>query len=277
MKVVVFGRNGWLAQKFADSYNIDVSSVDILNVAELTDFIFRETPDVVINCAGRTGTPNIDWCNANDQNRLNTRTVNSIAPAILQANCKLIGARFVHISSGCIWNGGVDLDESSNPSSPSFYAETKVDGEKVIDKEESLIIRLRMPFDGSGSPRCLISKLIKYPKIISIQNSVTYIPDLVSAVKHLIDNNERGIFNIVNDGTISGRDILERYKNNVDKNHIYEIVDMEYLMHNNLCLDGRSNCTLSNSKLLKAGFRMPDAIERLDQAIENLSKQFETQ
>ena len=60
MKVMVFGRGGWLAQKCADSFDTVVCPADIMSVPDITDLIFENVPDVVINAAGKTGRPNID-------------------------------------------------------------------------------------------------------------------------------------------------------------------------------------------------------------------------
>jgi hypothetical protein len=45
---------------------------------------------------------------------------------------------------------------------------------------------------------------------------------------------------------------------------------MDYLLEQGLCTQGRSNCTLSGDKLAKAGFEMPPAIQRLEEALVRL-------
>jgi dTDP-4-dehydrorhamnose reductase len=277
MKVMVFGRGGWLAQKFADSFDTVVCPADVMNVPDITDLIMGNVPDVVINCAGKTGRPNIDWCAENEDNMSATRHVNSIAPSILQACCRITGARLVHLSSGCLWEEGEDLKEEVNPVPPSFYSQTKSEGEAVLQRDggeagPNLIIRLRMPFDGSGNQRCLISKLTKYEKVISIANSLTYIPDLVDAVHHLIHSGDTGVYNVVNPGPVTGEQILEAYKKHVDPSHEFELVTMDYLLENGHCTQGRSNCTLNGDKLAATGFQMPLAVTRLEEAMINLGK-----
>ena len=271
---MVFGRGGWLAQKCADAFDTEVSQADILSVPQITDIIYASPPDVVINCAGKTGRPNIDWCAASPENIRQTRYVNSIAPAILQAACRLTGARLVHLSSGCLWEEGTDITEDTMPVPPSVYSQTKMEGEAVLGRDggdsPNLIIRLRMPFDGEGGPRCLISKLAKYKKVISYPNSLTYIPDLIEAIQHLVKINATGVYNVVNPGAVTGEEILELYKQHVDDEHDYELVTMEYLLAEKLCTQGRSNCTLNGDKLTAAGFDMPPARQRLEEAMVKL-------
>lgn len=275
MKTLVFGRGGWLAEKCAKAFNTEVSSADILSVPQVTDIIYSSVPDVVINCAGKTGRPNIDWCAASNDNMRQTRYVNSIAPATLQACCRLVGARLVHLSSGCLWESGEDITEDTLPVPPSFYSQTKMEGEAVLQRDRgeagpNLIIRLRMPFDGSGNQRCLISKLSKYKKVISMPNSLTYIPDMIAAIQHLVKIEATGVYNVVNPGAMTGEQILELYRQYVDKSHEYELVTMDYLLNNGYCTQGRSNCTLSGDKLAATGFTMPPARQRLEEAMARL-------
>ena len=132
--------------------------------------------DVVINCAGFTGRPNIDEC---EVKRRETVEANVVLPANLSRVSKAMGARFVHISSGCIFQGSGNYDESEPPAANlSFYSQTKAMAEEVV---EGLILRIRMPFDHSSHPRSLLTKLASYPKLINYENSLTYIPDLVMA------------------------------------------------------------------------------------------------
>jgi hypothetical protein len=75
---------------------------------------------------------------------------------------------------------------------------------------------------------------------------------------------------VVNPGAITGEEILELYKKHVDPAHEYELVSMEYLLENNLCTQGRSNCTLNGNKLATTGFEMPPAIQRVEEAMVKL-------
>ena len=183
----------------------------------------------------------------------------------------MVGARLVHLSSGCLWEHGEDVKEDTMPVPPSFYSQTKMEGEAVLGRDggdsPNLILRLRMPFDGSGNQRCLISKLSKYPKVISYPNSLTYIPDLIDAIHHLVKINATGVYNVVNPGAVSGEEVLELYKQHVNPNHEYELVTMDYLFTNKLCTQGRSNCTLNGDKLAATGFEMTPAIQRVEEAM----------
>ena len=272
MKVLILGRGGWLAGKFAEAYDTKVCPANILQYSEVEEAIAEAKPDVVINCAGKTGRPNIDWCVETTHNQRTTHLVNAAALTIISAACQKHDAKLVHLSSGCLWTSGKDITETASTDAPSFYSQSKVDGEMNLDWSRDLIIRLRMPFDDTDSQRSLISKLTKYSKVISEDNSLTYIPDLVDAVKHLVDNKHVGVYNVVNKGAVNGEQILKLYKKIVDPTHEYELVTMKYLLDNKLCTEGRSNCTLSGAKLEATGFDIPPAIQRLEEAMKALAK-----
>ena len=72
----------------------------------------------------------------------------------------------MHISSGCIYSGydkAFTEEDESNFSfvqdNCSFYSGTKALAENLIDKYNSYICRLRIPFDEFDNPRNYISKL----------------------------------------------------------------------------------------------------------------------
>ena len=99
------------------------------------------TPDVLINCMGKTGRPNVDWCEANKEE---TAAANVALPIILAQACAKRGIHLIHIGSGCIYFGpsphakkvfdaedeeymdiepGWKEDDFANPK--SFYSKTK--------------------------------------------------------------------------------------------------------------------------------------------------------
>ena len=62
MKILIFGK-GFLGQRLAASVEGSlISDVNILDRAALSQIIAQEKPDAVINAAGKTGKPNVDWC-----------------------------------------------------------------------------------------------------------------------------------------------------------------------------------------------------------------------
>ncbi|MCX5704368.1 MAG: hypothetical protein NT066_07780, partial [Candidatus Omnitrophica bacterium] len=106
---------------------------------------------------------------------------------------------------------------------------------------------------------------INYKKVIDIPNSITFIPDFIKALKHLIESNRKGLFNIVNKGGLRYPELLDVYKKYAP-NFQYEVIDFEKL---NLV---RSNLILSTEKLEKTGFKVRDIHEVLEECVKNYLK-----
>jgi dTDP-4-dehydrorhamnose reductase len=256
MRAIAFG-NGYIGQAFAKS-GVTVFSRDTYDYTH--ESIARSLiygADVVINCAGFTGRPNIDEC---EVKRRETIEANIVLPSNLSRICKESGKTFVHLSSGCIYQGAQNFNENDPPAKDlSFYSQTKALADESV---EGYVLRLRMPFCGSTNPRNLISKLMGYSRLINYENSLTYVPDLVAATfALLIKQAPMGIYNVVNTGAVTHREIVEIFQKEGHPWDYSKWVDIEEIPIKTV----RSNCTLDNSKLNQY-FRMPDVRQRLIEA-----------
>ncbi|PIR52099.1 hypothetical protein COU77_02180, partial [Candidatus Peregrinibacteria bacterium CG10_big_fil_rev_8_21_14_0_10_49_16] len=180
MNILIFGSRGYMGQNFFRLFSGSFGSdVDIADSAAVGKEFDRVQPDVVINCAAKTGRPNIDWC---EDHKADTLRSNVTGPLVLLEMCLKAGCHLVHMSSGCIYqgdNGGHGFSENDPPNFfGSFYARTKIWAEAVLKEFPMLILRPRMPFENNAHERNLITKLAKYAKVIDVQNSMTYAPDL---------------------------------------------------------------------------------------------------
>ena len=150
-----------------------------------------------------------------------------------------------------------------------FYSRTKIYAEGVLDAfikgSNVLIVRVRIPLDKYPSPRNILNKLIKYKTIIDVPNSITYIPDFIKALEHLLKINAKGIFNLTNKGGLRYPALLDVYKKFVP--------DFEYtlLPLKNLKLD-RTNLILSVRKLEKTGFKVRNIKDVLEECVEKYVK-----
>lgn len=267
MRMVIFGAAGFLGKRFTDRYPEAVTpKVDIADAKAVAECLDREKPDVVINCAGKTGRPNVDWC---EDHKDETVHSNVIGPLVLQEACATRGIYWVHLSSGCIYegdNGGRGFAESDPPNfSGSFYSRTKSWSDQILKEFPVLQLRIRMPFDGSTDPRNLLMKLRAYSRVLDVQNSITHLPDAVDAAVQLIEKRVTGTFNIVNPGTMSPFDVMLRYKEIVDPSHTFEKLTLEDLP--SVTRAARSNCTLSVEKLTQNGIDLPPVSEAMDAAL----------
>lgn len=272
MKILILG-NGYLANKFSQAFpSAILSKARIEEEGHIYDELIEHSPSVLINCIGRTGEPNIDWC---EQNKRQTFFSNVMVPFMIQRACEKMGVKMVHIGTGCIYDGEEPYSEEDFPTfKNSFYSRTKYICEEGLKEFDVLQIRIRMPIDYFPHRRNLLTKLLNYPQTINRKNSITIVPDLMRATNYLIAHGATGIFNVVNPQPVTHTQILDIYnKYSSTPKHIREI-SMDRL--NNMTIAGRSNCVLSTKKIEEYGHALPNTIDSLNECIERYVKNEES-
>jgi 3,5-epimerase/4-reductase len=253
-KILVLGK-GYLGEKVGQGLGASISGRYISSYAGAESEIKKFRPKIIINCIGVTGRRNVDDC---ELEKDKTLAANSFLPLILAEVALRNKMRLVHISSGCIFHYDYSKDspitEEGQPDFfELFYSRTKIYSETPLKmlsaKYPILIVRPRILLDNKPHSRNLLTKLIKYRKVINIPNSVTYLPDFIKALKHLIRINASGIYNVVNKGALSYPELMRIYKKYVPGFN-YSVVSFPKL---NLV---RTNLILSTRKLEKNGFRV---------------------
>lgn len=267
MKTLLFGPRGYLGEHFLKGLPGCVpDNADIADAAAVRAALDLHQPDAVINAAGKTGRPNVDWC---EDHKEETIRANVTGPLILLDECAKRGIKLVHLSSGCIYagdNGGKGFSEDDEPNfHGSFYARTKIWAEQALREFPVLILRLRMPFDDTSHPRSLIAKVSKYARVLDSENSLTYLPEFVRAAKTLMEHGKTGIYNVVNPGKISPYAIMSLYNDIVDPAHAFERLTVDRL--GDVVKAGRSNCVLSGEKLRKEGITLTPVEEAVKRAL----------
>jgi len=268
-KIIILGR-GFIGNRLQEELNCELSDRKIYSYKDAEEEIKRFNPDIVINCIGHTGI-NVDTC---EEDLDKTLTANTFVPIILAEAALRNNIKLIHISSGCIYHydysKGSPIDEDKIPDFfELFYSRTKIYTEQSLSvlskKYPILIIRLRVPLDNRPHPKNLLTKLIEYKKVIDIPNSVTYIPDFIKALKHLIEIDANGIYNVVNKNALKYPELLDIYKKYVP-DFKYQIIDYQKL---NLV---RTNLILSTEKLEKTGFKVRDIHEVLEECVKDYLK-----
>lgn len=268
-KILILGK-GFIGERLQEAFNCNISTAKIYSFPDAQRVVNKFKPRVLINCIGHTGS-NVDDC---ELDKDKTLTANTFVPIILADIALRNKIKLVHISSGCIYTFNYKKDGPIKEEKiPDFfdlvYSRSKIYSERVLEtlskRFNILIIRLRIPLDNRPHPRNLLTKLINYKKIIDIPNSITYIPDFIKALKHLIRIDARGIYNIVNDGGLKYPELLEVYKKYVPK-FKYRVVDFKKM---NLV---RTNLLLSTQKLKKTGFKTRNIHEVLEECVQEYLK-----
>jgi 3,5-epimerase/4-reductase len=268
MKIVVFGA-GFLGWRFVREVRGSVMSMaDIAEGEQVRRFLQEEKPDVVINCAGKTGRPNVDWC---ESNRKQTYRSNVSGALVLAEECAAANVFLIHMGSGCVFygpspqQGGWLEDDHANP--VSFYSRTKYAADLILSRlPDVCVVRIRMPIDDKPHPRNLVTKLVSYKQVVDVENSVTVVQDLVHVVLQLIDKRAEGVFHATNPGVLRHRELLRLYKEHVDPRHT-----CEFIAAHELQAGPRSNAILASPRLEALGITMrpvweavPDAMKRYE-------------
>lgn len=267
--ILVVG-NGYIGKKVSAALSCPVSQKIIKGISDAQEEIAEYRPRVLINCVGFVGR-NVDEC---ELDKDNTLTSNSFIPLILAEACLRSKVKLVHISSGCIFHYDYAKDQPlSEERAPDylnlFYSRSKIYSERalgpLLKEYPFLILRIRVPLDTRPDPRNLLTKLVSYKKVIDAPNSVTYIPDFLGALRHLLKIDAAGIYNVVSKNPLVYPRLMEVYKKYVPGFN-YEVVDFHALKMN------RTNLALSCAKLERAGFKMRDINEVLEECMREYVK-----
>lgn len=258
MKSLIFGR-GFLGERLSRALAGSIlHPADIADETAVRAALADHRPDAVINAAGKTGKPNVDWC---ESHPVETYRSNVEGPLVLARACQSTGTYLLHLGSGCIFYGaspspdGWREEDFANPA--SLYSRTKYAADLVLSRLPRVgIARLRMPIDDTPGARNLITKLAGYKHVIDVENSVTIVDDLIDVVSQLVERRAAGIFHVTNPGTMRHRDLLGLYRELVDPTHDFELIGEAELLRRGLIEKSRSNCVLASDNLAKLGITM---------------------
>jgi dTDP-4-dehydrorhamnose reductase len=268
-KIVVFGP-GFLGQRMAmEIPGATLSRADITDRAAVLRALREARADAAINAAGKTGRPNVDWC---ETHQAETYRANVTGALTVADACAEAGVHLLHLGSGCIFYGpspspgGWREDDHANPS--GFYSRTKYAADLVLSRLPGVAVaRLRMPIDDVPGDRNLITKLARYPEVIDVENSVTVVADLVAAAARLVEARATGVFHVVNPGTMRHCDLLALYRELVDPAHRATLIREDELVARGLARRARSNCILANTRLGELGIALRPIGEALSEAM----------
>lgn len=269
-KILIFGK-GFIGERLREGLDCAITEKRIGVFKDAEEEIAKYNPRIIINCIGHTGEKNIDGCElAKDKSLF----ANSFIPLLLAELALRNKTKLIHISSGCIYPYDYakdkPIDEEKVPDFfDLYYSRTKIYSERALkvlaDKFDILIPRIRVPLDNRPHPRNILTKLIGYKKVIELPNSITYLPDFIRALKHLIRINARGIYNVVNSGVLRYPELMEVYKKYVPSFE-YKIIPFKQLGIT------RTNLILSTQKLKKTGFKIRDIHEVLEECVKGYIK-----
>ena len=274
-KILIIGQ-GYIGQRCATAWpQAKTSTQRIESVADALAVIDEFKPASVLNAAGIVGKPNVDWC---DEHPWETIAGNTILPLQIARACQIRKIYLLHIGSGCIYYGqspepkGWREDDFANP--VPAYTRAKYAADLTLTTLPNVgIARIRMPLDSRPGDKNIVDKLVSYPKIIDVKNSLTVVDDMIEVFRQLLEKQAPGIFHVTNPGYISHREILDLYRELVDPNlPVKEWLSEDDLVKAGLAKKKRSSNILQSANLEKVGIKMRPARAAVTRAMEKYAR-----
>lgn len=126
----------------------DIKELDLTNEAAVLDFAQKESPDLIINCAGYTAVDKAE----EEQDK--AFLLNCIVPAYLNKAAELAKGTLIHISTDYIFDGESEhpYREDDVPNPQSVYGKSKLAGEKeVLKNNDNIVIRTAWLYSAHGN------------------------------------------------------------------------------------------------------------------------------
>jgi 3,5-epimerase/4-reductase len=276
MKILLFGSTGFIGSQLKEAllkkgYEVADPRIEIRDFDDVKKTFEDVKPDWAINATGKTGKPNVDWC---ETHPVETFTVNVGGSLNIASVAFEMGIKVAQLSSGCVYEGdnkGKGFTEDDEPNFfGSLYSRSRVIAEKLLKEFPNILqLRLRIPITGRSHPKNLIDKLLNYPEMINVTNSCTVMEDFIPAVIQLIGMGQTGIFNMTNIGAMNHEEIMTMYKEIVDPSFKINIMPKD--KQDELC-KRRSNDVLNTDKRENLGVHMPPLEESVRRILKGYKK-----
>lgn len=234
MKILGTGLKGLVGSRIAellkDVYELEISDIDITDRHKLFERIKNSNASIVLHLAAKTDVDGCEkdkekdqellkkgfWTSQNDEDRIEEKTAwgvnvigtKNVADACLDTNKKLI-----YISTDFVFEGTKDsYSEEDIPNPVNWYAQTKYEGEKIVQCLSSpwIIARIAYPYRASFERndffRAILQRLKKGEPVKAVMDHVfcpTFTDDIAFVLDVLIKNNSLGIFHAVGGGSLT--------------------------------------------------------------------------
>ena len=266
MKYLLVGSNGFLgsyiSKRLGNIQDIELAtySEHICSPQDAVALIERIRPERLVCCVGRTnyassgnGPRNIDsledLSKFEDMSLANLYVPIWLAKATMDANVPML-----YFGTGCIYTQeDVDTSLVSEELPINFFGSSYSRMKGLTDTllrmyPNVLNARIRMPILGrfSGFPHDFLDKLLRYPNIHSVRNSMTIVPNVVPILLGALHEQHAGTVNAVNPNALTHKELLESFATTLGT-----VLRKHYVASNkelNL-LAQRSNVRLDTSKL----------------------------
>ncbi|KAF8400465.1 hypothetical protein HHK36_013763 [Tetracentron sinense] len=162
LKFLIYGKTGWIGGLLGETckkqgIEFEYGKGRLENENQIESDFQAVRPTHVLNAAGVTGRPNVDWC---ESHRVETIRTNVIGSLSLAGVCKDHGLLLVNFATGCIFEydnmhpegSGIGYKEEDIPNFTDSYSKTKAMVEDLLNNYENVCsLRVRMPISSDLS------------------------------------------------------------------------------------------------------------------------------
>lgn len=222
MRILVLGMNGMLGRYvynyLIDDYEVVGTTRNELDASTISKNVLVSSirsGDVVINCIGIIK-------QRNEAKKLEFVTVNSLFPLLLQEACLKQKAKFIHITTDCVYDGLVGrYNEDHTHTATDIYGMSKSLGEP----EEATVIRTSIIGEEKGQARSLV-EWIKSNRDSTVNgytnhfwNGITCL-QFAKVCEYMIKNNLfwRGVKHITSPATVNKFELVNMISDIYDLN-----------------------------------------------------------
>ena len=269
MKVLLYGKNGWIGEKvykllIEKGHNVIIGNTRAENRESLEEEIKLIEPTNIISTIGRTHGKignkeytTIDYLEQPGKIKENVRD-NLFSPVMIALISQKYNIHYTYLGTGCIFTYdsehpfAEELNGFTSDSKPNFFGSSYSIVKGYTDMlmkafDNVLNVRIRMPITDEIHPRNFITKITQYQKICSIHNSMSVLPELLPVMIDMCEKGATGTINLTNPGLISHNEILEMYREIVDAKFTWENFDIDE--QRKILESERSNKFLDTSRL----------------------------
>lgn len=261
--IILLGQNGYIGSAFAAELTDQrLSWMPATHLNFESVILSQKGCDLVINCAGFIPEETVALC---DASHAETIRGNLLLPVALANLCRKLDCPLAHISTGYLWNDGLEHGEVDGPQKCfrgrlGFYVGTKVLAEEEVAKHRKHYIwRISLAFDQGDQPRNYLRKLALFETVFDRRNVVTHRGDLAKTCLSMVLRNSRfGTYHMMNPCIVKATWIIERMLDLGIRSTRPQIVSEE-----------EGDSLPSVRKLLELGFQMRTSEEAIQHSLKN--------
>jgi dTDP-4-dehydrorhamnose reductase len=279
MKILVTGYTGQLGFDAVkeglirghEMVGVGSNELDITDEFAVKKLVNNVKPDAIIHCAAYTAVDKAE------DDRENCWKVNVIGTKYLAESAKVVGSKFMYISTDYVFDGLGDTSfvetDSTNP--VGYYGLTKLEGEKIVQSllSDWFIVRISWVFGLNGNN--FVKTMLRLAETRDELNVVgdqigspTNAVDLARLLLDMIPTIKYGVYHATNEGYCSWADFAQEIFRLSEKNVKVKSISTEEYPTRAI---RPKNSRLSKQKLIDNGFEpLPRWQESLEKYLDAL-------